>query len=117
MLRRINFEEIREISEELKKEVNELKNKNEKLKMDVLKIRNYYQGEDAEIIITKFNERTKYIEEYIKILEVYDNYFEWVSSAYNESYTRTLTDLESMITDIMENFDTLNIGIEGGNNV
>lgn len=117
MIRKIKFKQIREISEELKKEIIELKNEHEELKNDVLRIRECYKGNDAEVIISKFDARLKYIEEYIKILEVYNNYFEWISGAYDETSQKALSNLESMVTDVMANLDTLNIGIEGGVNV
>ena len=116
MLRRIKFKKIREISEELKKEILELKSENDILKEDVLKIREYYQGEDAELIISKFESRINYIEEYINILEVYNNYFEWISGAYEATNQKALKNLENLITDVVNNLDTLNIEIEGENN-
>jgi len=116
MLRKIKFKVIREVSEELKQEINELRNDYNKFKTDVLKINGYYEGKDADIIISKYETRIKYLEEYIKIIEVYNNYFEWISGAYDETHKKALTNLQSVVTDAIENMSTLNIGTEGGIN-
>lgn len=116
MLRKIKFKVIREVSEELKQEINELRNENNKFKTDVLKIKSYYEGKDADIIISKYAERIKYLEEYIKIIEIYNNYFEWISGAYDETHKKALTNLENVVPMTIENMSTLNIGTEGGIN-
>ena len=93
MIRIIKYKTIRNISNELKKEIINFTDEKNKLKTDVLKINEFYKGKDANIIIEKFNKRILYLEKFINIVEIYNNYFEWISGAYNDTQKNALINL------------------------
>ena len=93
MRRRVKYEVIRETSLNIKRELDELKNEVIEMNKNIELIRNSYVGKDAETIIFKYKEKLKSIVEYVKVVEEYNNCFEWVSGAYKDNHKNTVKDL------------------------
>lgn len=118
MKRIIKYDIIRDVSTNLlKKEIDELKNMQKKLTLDIEKISYFYEGKDAEIIIQKYKERAKYIKDYIDVVELYNNYFQWIAGAYDDTHSSAIAEFSELSElPVLPNTGTLKIDLEGDNN-
>ena len=104
MQKRIVPSEINKVSMNMQEKNKYLQEKIKKIKEDIDTISLYYQGEDANILITSYKNR---IEELEKVLVNYENlktYFSNISSVYSD----TITEIEGALDTIKEAYDTIN---------
>ena len=91
----VKFSKIGEIAEDLKRQIEELKQEKDKLQVDVNKINDGYKGKYATIIIEKYVEKEKEIEMFIKNMERYQIILEWLSGSYRNSHNKAKKGLET----------------------
>ena len=109
MDRIINYSEIRDVSTYLKEQIVLLKEKELKLKNDIIKISESYKGDDSKNIVNKYLEKEKFLTFYIEVIEAYNYYFEWISMSYKECHKNALSNLDSSSANKLDVISTLSI--------
>ena len=119
MHKRVKYHVIREVATDLSKEINELKNLINQLSFDIEKIKECYRGVDADLIIEKNKNAADYIKDFVNNVEIYNNYFEWISGAYNDTHNKAISELNKNKLEQAEIsiIPTLNVDLGGDSNV
>ena len=96
MRRKINFKVIEETASDLKIKVETLKEEQKKIIKDIAQIKDAYIGQDADILINKYNTKVKEMNVYMEVIESYINYFDWLSGNYRDSHNKVTKNLNEM---------------------
>ena len=99
MNRVIQFNIIKNVSNQLIKELEKLQIECDKLNLDIEKIEEFYKGKDANLIIAKYNQRVNIIKKYIEIVKEYINYFDWISSNYHDTYHNAIKHYQNSVVE------------------
>ena len=114
MQRLIRFDRIREIVEEINKNLIDLKNDKSNLLLKIQSINEWYEGKDATALIEKYTDKVNDLDEYIKVMEEYRDYFALISDSYKESYHKLSREI-SPVPEVEEINDTLSEEVLGDN--
>ena len=108
MKKRIVPSEINKVSIKIKENNESLTIKIKKLREDVDKISLYYQGVDANLLISNYNQRIDKIEKYLVNYQNLKTYFSNMSSLYEDTITETKKQLDTIKENYDINYDTIN---------
>ncbi len=95
MKRVIDFNSIGETASKFLIQINDLKEEQNTLLIDIDKISESYQGIDAETIIAQYKEKATSISGYIEFLEEFHRYLEFLSGSYKNSFQKTSRDIKA----------------------
>ena len=122
MKRRIDTIGVLDISNKIKKEIENLEQYQNKLLTDVNNINDFYKGIDASLIITKYLEKINNLKCVIKTLNDYVFYFNDVIGLYQNNYDRAneemyqvdiAQDIFDINTDLEPNLSDIKISLGG----
>ena len=122
MKRRIDTLGVLDISNKIKKEIENLEQYQNKLLTDVNNINDFYKGIDASLIITKYLEKINNLKCVIKTLNDYVFYFNDVIGLYQNNYDRAneemyqvdiAQDIIDINTDLEPNLSDIKISLGG----
>ena len=119
MKRIIKYNDIGDASYKILQKLNELEIAKQHLITHISQINDYYRSSDADDIVVKYNEKIKYIDSYITVIENYQRYFEWLGGRYKESHQKAFKNMkdlseivdkkaETLITNEIEEVEPLN---------
>ena len=100
MRRKINYKFIEETASNLKTKLELLKEQQKKITKNIAQIKEVYIGQDADILVNKYNDKVKEMNVYIEVIEAYINYFDWLSGNYRDSHdkvTKNLNEIQNVI--------------------
>ena len=118
MKRIVKYSVMGETAMNLKQQLNELKKDRNVLLIDVNKINDGYKGKDATVIIEKYTNKVKELDQFIKNIENYQQCFEWLSGNYRDSHKKAKKGLETQQEELIEmssisDLSTGTINLEG----
>jgi len=124
MRRIIKYNYIKEINQYLNTQLINLKQEQRKLLLDIVKVKECYQGKDSDIIVAKYSETANNLNTYIMNIENYIKYFDWLCGNYHQSQSKALSNLANVLpqneTDSLLNttlnLDNISLGMAGDNN-
>lgn len=99
MRKLIKIKDIKEITDIINKEIDTLIEQATNLKEDINSISELYKGQDANIIITKYNERIKLLNSIIINYQEYRDYFYKISNSYEENINTATKNLNNLLED------------------
>ncbi len=93
MKRRIDGIAIKDTTEIISTQLNDLIDKKEKLKRDIKNILTYYKGLDAFNIVKKYEEKVDNLDTIIENLKNYIYYFNGIEDSYSENQEKIIDNL------------------------
>lgn len=111
MKRIVKYNDIGESSYKILQKLNELEQEKQTLITHIGKINDYYKGSDADDIVAKYNEKIKYIDSYITVIENYQRYFEWLGGRYKESHQKAFKNMKDLYETADKKTETLNTNV------
>ena len=110
MRRIIDFSLMGEVALQLKKQIEDLKNKRNQLLLDVDKISEGYRGIDATVIVNKYKGKIGEIDNFISKIEKYQICFEWLSGNYKNSHDTAESSLAQIEPNaVIDDVTTINL--------
>lgn len=105
-----DYQEMKSLGTSLEEDLTILEELKTKTLADIEKIRDYYQGEDADMIIEKYKSKVNRVNNIVYNLTNYKNYFNGISTNVEENKNKGLSALKEKESEIKE----LKVGDENG---
>ena len=105
MRRIINYDLISEKTKDLKFLTKKLLDEKDKILLDINKINDSYKGKDADLLITKYQEKVNYLNEYIENMNKYILFFEFLTGSYKENTDRSKQMLDESTNQISDTYN------------